>query len=142
MPPVGPKLQSEEDVEAILHLALKRKGSTERDLRERLLQSADELGLTPEEIDEAERLYHRDRLAKSTHQFVKQTSLELYKQEVKAKAIGGVIGFVSFVLLSIMGAICNAGQYGGERMVIPFWFSILFAGYVGWLGYRAHRPRQ
>lgn len=50
-------LRSEADVEAILHLAVRRSGRSTRDLRERLHMAANELGLSEEDLAEAEAEY-------------------------------------------------------------------------------------
>ncbi|MCW5940202.1 MAG: 2TM domain-containing protein [Fimbriimonadaceae bacterium] len=56
-------LQSEEDLEAILRLAVRREGESSADLRARLVQSANELGVSPEALEEAERVYREQRKA-------------------------------------------------------------------------------
>lgn len=53
----GNDLRSEADVEAILHLAVRRSGRSTRDLRERLHMAANELGLSEEDLAEAEAEY-------------------------------------------------------------------------------------
>lgn len=53
----GSDLRNEADVEAILHLAVRRSGRSTRDLRERMRSAADELGLSEEDLAEAEKEY-------------------------------------------------------------------------------------
>ena len=55
----GNDLRNEADVEAILHLAVRRSGRSTRDLRERLRMAADELGLSEEDLADAEDEYWR-----------------------------------------------------------------------------------
>lgn len=60
------ELRNDEDVEAILRIAVKQTGiSGGQSLRERLLAAADELGLTPEQIAEAERQYFEEQSEKA-----------------------------------------------------------------------------
>lgn len=73
-------LRSDDDIEAILHLAVQQNSSGSEDLRARLLSAADELGLTPEQIEAAEEAY---RAEKESHAVQRQTELEdtqLWKQ--------------------------------------------------------------
>jgi hypothetical protein len=58
-------LQSDEDVEAILRLAVSRTGSGPGDLRARLVQSAAELGVPPDVLAEAEESYRLQRAKES-----------------------------------------------------------------------------
>ncbi|MCG9896213.1 MAG: 2TM domain-containing protein [Fimbriimonadaceae bacterium] len=54
--PPAPALQSDADLEAILHRALERSGSgSESELRRRLEQTAAELGISPEDLAAAEK---------------------------------------------------------------------------------------
>ncbi|MBS1713567.1 MAG: 2TM domain-containing protein [Armatimonadetes bacterium] len=61
-------LQSEEDVEEILRLAVRQTGSDTGSLRERLAQSADELGISPEALAEAEREWAAKRRSESARE--------------------------------------------------------------------------
>jgi hypothetical protein len=55
------ELQSDEDIEAILKIAVARTGRLDsQTLRERLAASATELGLTPEQVAEAEEEWNRE----------------------------------------------------------------------------------
>ncbi len=52
-----PVLRSGEDVEAILRIALRNEHGSVEELRERLARSADELGISPEALAQAEEQY-------------------------------------------------------------------------------------
>ena len=69
-------LQSEEDVEAILRLAVQQSGEAPVDLRQRLQSTADELGITPEQLAVAEKEYRAKR----------DTELEAAKSQETEKA--------------------------------------------------------
>jgi len=59
-------LQNDDDVEAILKIAVNQAGLSSGDsLRERLMLAANELGLSPEQVQEAERQYLVERQEKA-----------------------------------------------------------------------------
>jgi hypothetical protein len=50
-------LMTEEDVDEVLKLALRKQGREDHDLRARLVEAAEELGISPEELAAAEQEY-------------------------------------------------------------------------------------
>ena len=56
-------LQSDEDLEAILRLAVRQQSKDTRELRQRLHDSAAELGITPEDLAQAEEDYRKLKVA-------------------------------------------------------------------------------
>lgn len=73
-------LNSEEDVEAILRLAVRNQGSGVEDLRSRLQMAAQELGVTEEELKAAEEAYRREKLFGEQEANRVQTEAELWKK--------------------------------------------------------------
>ena len=63
-------LESEEDVDGILMLALRKQGSAEDDLRGRLILSAEEMGISASELAAAERDYVKQKAERAEfHEF-------------------------------------------------------------------------
>lgn len=58
-------LQSDEDIEAILKIAVQQTGRHDPTLRDRLHAAANELGISPEELQAAERKFTRESKIKS-----------------------------------------------------------------------------
>lgn len=73
-------LNSEEDVEAILRLAVRNQGSGTEDLRSRLQMAAQELGVTEEELKAAEEAYRKEKLFGEQEANRVQTEAELWKK--------------------------------------------------------------
>ena len=69
-------LTTEEDVDEILKLALRRQGRCDEDLRNRLLAAAEELGISPDELQSAEEEYVKTKEEKTEF-------LEFHKRQVR-----------------------------------------------------------
>ena len=106
----GAHLQNDDDVEQILRLALRQStGNTGLALRERLLASASELGITVEQLEAAEKQYRttRDR----------DREFEVYKKQERAGFFGHLIPFVlvnAFLMAMSIGAIGSARAAGAR----------------------------
>ena len=90
-------LQSEEDLEAILNLAIRVQGKDTRELRQRLHDSAVELGIPPEDLLKAEEEYKAKKEASALEVKQRQETRELRKRRVK-----GLVGhWVPFLMVNI-----------------------------------------
>lgn len=65
-------LKSDEDVEAILRLAIREESSSTGDLRQRLKDAAGELGISEEQLAAAEKKYKAERETKEIKAFAEQ----------------------------------------------------------------------
>ncbi len=81
------RLTSEEDVEAILRLAIRHPGETTTDLRQRLQQTATELGIPPEALARAEEQYFKGKTVKD--------ELREYQEERKRQARIHLISYIA-----------------------------------------------
>lgn len=103
-------LQTGEDVEAILKIALRHEASTEGDLRLRLQRSADELGISAEALARAEREYQIER------------KLDAF---MKAKRAGFQTHLVTYIsvnaLLHAIWAIVMFGDFYWPGIVLAAW---------------------
>lgn len=89
------ELRSDEDVEAILRIAVKQTGmSGGQSLRERLNAAADELGLTPEQIAEAEKKYFIEQQEKAEFEEFKQHQRSEYFEHVGAYLGVNAVSFI------------------------------------------------
>ncbi|HLP00208.1 MAG TPA: 2TM domain-containing protein [Fimbriimonas sp.] len=88
-------LKSGEDVDAILRLALKHDHSSSDELRSRLLRSADELGVTPEQLARAEEEYREVRLLDKYEEFRKNAFRVDIVTFVAVMALLNVIWFLT-----------------------------------------------
>jgi 2TM domain len=88
-------LKTGEDVDAILRLALKHDHSSTDELRTRLLRSADELGVTPEQLERAEKEYREVRLLDQYELFRKNAFRTDLVTFVAVNALLNVIWFLS-----------------------------------------------
>ncbi|MBX3118293.1 MAG: 2TM domain-containing protein [Fimbriimonadaceae bacterium] len=85
-------LKSDEDVDKILRIAVKLPGGTgTADLRSRLQAAADEMGITPEQLEEAEKRYAEEK----EH----QDALETYVQEQRSGFLANLFPYLIAVAL-------------------------------------------
>lgn len=73
-------LQSDEDVEAILRLAVRGSSTTGENLRERLTAAANELGITPEQLAAAEKRYRSEIVLERDARLVAEEDEKLWKE--------------------------------------------------------------
>lgn len=78
-------LRSDEDVEAILRLAVQQSGTSGDDLRSRLMATADELGLTEAQVLAAEEAYRRQKEGEIQRETEEQEDKRLWKEFRKSK---------------------------------------------------------
>lgn len=88
------RISSEEDVEEILRLAIRHPSETTTDLRQRLQQTAAELGISPEAIARAESQYFQGKTIKD--------ELKEYDEERRRAARMHIISYVA-VNLGLLG---------------------------------------
>lgn len=88
------RISSEEDVEEILRLAIRHPGETTTDLRQRLQQTAAELGIPPEAIARAEAQYFKGKSVKD--------ELKEYDEERRRAARTHIVTYVA-VNLGLLG---------------------------------------
>lgn len=82
-------LRSDEDVEKILRIAVKLPGGAgQADLRSRLNAAAEEMGISPEQLEEAERRYAEEQ--------ARQEELEEYVQEQRSGFLSNLIPYLIF----------------------------------------------
>lgn len=106
-------LRSDEDIEAILHLAVQQNSSGSEDLRARLQSAADELGLTPEQIQAAEEAYRAEKASQAVQ---KQTELEdtqLWKQFRKTQVSDFISHLGTYVAVNTFLIWLDMNQGGG-----------------------------
>lgn len=97
----GPHLQTDEDVEQILRLALRQStGGSSLALRERLRASASELGISEEQLEAAERQYRATK--------ERDREFEQYKREERNGFYGHLI---PYVLVNIFLAAMAIGDH-------------------------------
>ena len=78
-------LRNDEDVEAILRIAVRGESASGEGLRERLSAAADELGITPDQLAKAEEEYRRQVEGSRLEEISKQEDAELWKKFRKAQ---------------------------------------------------------
>jgi len=93
-------LKSDDDIEAILHLAVQQTSSGSEDLRARLLSAADELGLTPEQIEAAEVAYRAEQSSKAVQKQVEVEDSELWKQFRKTQVSDFISGLGTYAAVN------------------------------------------
>jgi len=96
---VAHELRNDEDVEAILRIAVKQTGvSGGQSLRERLNAAADELGLTPEQVAEAEKKYFIEQQEKAEFEEFRQRQRSEYFEHAGAYlGVNAVLFVVNFM---------------------------------------------
>lgn len=103
-------LRSGEDVEAILKIALRREVGTEHDLRQRLLQSAEELGISPEALATAER------------QYVAEQKIDEYMRVQKKEMRIQIAAFIGGnLMMHLIWAIVMFGDFYWPGIVLACW---------------------
>ncbi|MFM9874423.1 MAG: 2TM domain-containing protein [Fimbriimonadaceae bacterium] len=78
-------LQNDDDIEAILRLAVHQSSSSTGDLRARLRATAEELGLTDEQVAAAEEAYRNEKTAEVTRITNEEEEKRLWKQFRKSQ---------------------------------------------------------
>lgn len=87
-----PKLQleSDEEVEAILRLAIRQSNETDASLRERLQATAQELGITPAQLEAAEKLYRQQKTqaqSQATEEAQRANDWKVFKRTLVANFV-------------------------------------------------------
>jgi hypothetical protein len=118
------ELRNDDDVEAILKLAINQASvDGGRSLRERLNASAQELGLTPEQIQEAERIYfNKEREAQELAEFK-----SLQRRGFLGHLTAYIIVNTSLALMNIL----SVGNIGWAIWPIAGWGIGLAFNFVG-----------
>lgn len=106
MPSDELKLKSDEDVEAILRLAIQKASPTDDALRDRLKSAADELGITPEQLAAAEEEFRAQKSREVAQQqavLEEEAEWKLFRREQLHELYGhmGVYLAVNLGLLSM-----------------------------------------
>lgn len=91
-------LKSGEDVDAILRIALRQEPGSADELRLRLTRSAEDLGISPEALAQAEKLYLADGDQRRQQQLA-ESKIDTF---MKAKAAGFKAHFVSFFSTNLL----------------------------------------
>ncbi|MEI8282837.1 MAG: hypothetical protein WCG75_10565, partial [Armatimonadota bacterium] len=91
-------LQSGEDVDAILKIALKQDHGSSDELRLRLTRSAEDLGISPEALAQAEQIY----LAEGDQRRQQQLAESKIDSFMKAKEAGFKAHIVSFLSTNLL----------------------------------------
>lgn len=103
-------LQTNEDVEAILRIALRQEGGSGNELRDRLNKSAEELGIAPEALAQAEEQYRIER------------KVDRFMQAKRAGFQTHMVTFLSVnVLLHVIWALVMLGEFYWPGIVIASW---------------------
>lgn len=116
-------LESDSDVEAILGLALEKSGSS-ASLRDRLHATAEELGISPEALAEAEEEYRRN---KAEQQRQAEEAARLAAEEIQAKKalwrkIGiGALAVSAIVLILFALDVTGMGKSLIGLVFLTFW---------------------
>lgn len=80
-------LTTEEDVDEVLKLALRKQGRADHDLRDRLLAAAEELGISAEELEEAELEYAQSKEERKEFVEFKQRQVREFREHFFAYII-------------------------------------------------------
>ncbi len=112
-----PLLRSGEDVEAILKIALRNEHGSVDELRERLARSADELGISPEALAQAEEQYR------------KEAKIDKYMAAKQAGFRSSLITYGAItVLLNVIYTITMFGKFYWPGIVLAA-FGVAIAGH-------------
>lgn len=106
-------LKSDDDIEAILHLAVQQNTTSEQDLRARLLSAADELGLTPSQIEAAEIAYREERARKAVQVQTEVEDSELWKQFRKTQVSDFISHLGTYAAVNAFLVWLDLGQGNG-----------------------------
>lgn len=113
------ELRSGDDVEAILKIALRNELKTDNDLRRRLTQSAEELGISPEALASAER------------QYLVEQRIEEYMRVQRKEMRTQVAAFVGGnLLMHVIWALVMFGQFYWPGIVLACWTFALIVEYI------------
>lgn len=129
------RLQSDQEIEEILHLALNRRGQTEDDLRLRLLETGTELGLSPDEIADAERAYYAKKVEA---RFSERKNLSVDKSSSihsGSLAWAGLSALGFAMVMFFQMALVTSGLEGQRTLGVTLSFGLIFL--FGWVVYRA-----
>lgn len=116
------QLRTDEDVEAILRLAVQQSSTSTEDLRSRLTMSAAELGISEEQLLRAESEYFREKEAARLREEREAKDKIVREQERKGRLwrVFGGIGAAAAVVGVI--ALMNTGAFRGGSffmIIIP-----------------------
>lgn len=112
-------LRSDDDVEAILRLAVQQSGTTTGDLRSRLMATADELGLTEDQVIAAEEAYRRQKAGELQRESEEQEDKRLWKEFRKSKRGDWISHLGSYV--AVNGFLVAIDLMGDGRLNWAFW---------------------
>lgn len=112
-------LRSGEDVEAILKIALRNELGTDHDLRRRLAQSAEELGISPEALAEAER------------QYLAEQKVDGFMRAKKRGMQAHLATYLSVnLMLHVIWAIVMFGDFYWPGIVLAAWGAGMVSHYI------------
>lgn len=127
------RLQSEQEIEDILHLAMSRRGQTEDDLRRRLIETGQELGLSPDEIADAERAYY----ARKVEARLANRSTEAVPSHKAIHAVSLTWSVISGLSLFVfLGFLYELVRSHADQPVLMAITIALLTWLFGWLVYR------
>ncbi|MFM9874422.1 MAG: hypothetical protein ACKVQS_13280 [Fimbriimonadaceae bacterium] len=132
------QLRTDEDVEGILRLAVQQTTVDTADLRSRLSLSAEELGITEEQLKLAETQYFEEKEASRLREKIEIEEKALSAKEQKQhwirifSIIGVVLGTLSFM------AFANSGGFHSSTLMFMIFPIIFFKR----LGPRIRGPRH
>jgi hypothetical protein len=112
-------LQSDDDIEAILRLAVHQSSSSTGDLRARLMATADELGLTPEQVAAAEEAYRNERMVESERVLSEEEDRRLWKQFRRSQRGDFISHLGSYLVVNAFLMWINWNQ--GGAITWAFW---------------------
>lgn len=94
-------LNSDEDVEAILRLAIRQNSATSENLQDRLKLSAQELGISDAQLAAAEEAYRKEKLSQQAEQTRVATEAELWSKWRKIQIHSFYRHAMSFVSVNL-----------------------------------------
>lgn len=112
-------LKSDEDIEAILRLAVHQAGSDSQTLRARLNATADELGISPEQVAAAEEAYLDQIRGERQESEQKATEQALWKQFRRSQRGDLISHLGSYV--AVNGFLVAMDLMGGDGLNWAYW---------------------
>lgn len=112
-------LRTDEDIEAILRLAVQQTGTESESLRTRLMATAEEIGLTPEQVAAAEEAYRQKVKGERTLAEREENERQLWKQFRRSQR-GDLISHVGSYL-AVNAFLVAIDLMGGDGLNWAYW---------------------
>jgi len=106
-------LKSDDDIEAILRLAVHQSSGSTGDLRARLMATADELGLTPEQVAAAEEAYRQEKTVETARVLNEVEDRRLWKEFRRSQRGDFVSHLGTYVVVNAFLVWLDWNQGGG-----------------------------